>query len=310
MKRIVMLMTAACVMAGASVKAQQVAIGARGGLTIPKITAGGDNKTPLSEGYSSRMTWGAGAFAEIKFTKLFSLQVGLEYSQQGGQKDGVQALPLMRVTEPMVGPLTQQLIGQGLPQAAASAAAAAAIGTVNGLLQGNNYLYADFESTAKFNYLMLPVQAKFGWDLGSSPFRVYVSAGLFGSYLLHGERVSSGSSAIYLNANKTTMTQFWAGVPEAAKTAMGEQNAAMIGGILQGMDQSRSLDNTQDITDDLYRFNCGFIGNAGVAYNFGRNSIFLEGGGNYGFVKIQKNEANGQNRIGAGTVMLGYSYTL
>src|ERR1700744_6008426 len=76
-----------------SVNAQNVALGVRGGISIPNLTAGGSNENPLNTGYSSRLGGDAGVFAEFKFSDLFSIQPMLEYSQQGGKKDGLQALP-------------------------------------------------------------------------------------------------------------------------------------------------------------------------------------------------------------------------
>ena len=40
-----------------------------------------------------------------------------------------------------------------------------------------------------------------------------------------------------------------------------------------------------------------------------RAIFFIEGGGNYGFLNIQKGTDNGKNQIGAATVALGYGYT-
>ena len=63
------------------------------------------------------------------------------------------------------------------------------------------------------------------------------------------------------------------------------------------------------IKDQLNTFNFGISGNVGFAYHFGKNNIFIEGGGNYGFLNIQKGTANGKNQTGAGTVAIGYGYT-
>lgn len=38
------------------------------------------------------------------------------------------------------------------------------------------------------------------------------------------------------------------------------------------------------------------------------NSIFIEGGGNYGFLNIQKGSQNGTNNTGAATAVVGYRY--
>jgi hypothetical protein len=41
---------------------------------------------------------------------------------------------------------------------------------------------------------------------------------------------------------------------------------------------------------------------------FGLNNIFIEGGGNYGFLNIQKGSQNGKNNTGAATAVVGYSH--
>ncbi len=320
-----------------------MSIGARGGLTIPSITPGG-KATPLSKGYSSRMAWGAGAFAEYRFTDRFSLQVGLEYSSQGGLKNGSQAIPAGEILGPMMagmGPgsdfangLTQVAMGI----AAMSPAGAAQIGQFGAALDGlqeamSEYLYADFKSEAKFNYVMLPVQAKWGWNFSrTSPFRAYVSAGFFVSHLVSAERVSKGASLIYSDEDKlSTLAEAMTGqISEiAAQTVTDMVGSVALGMFLNGVGGTpgaltgiaaalanptdfgaKPAGGTQDIYADLKKFNVGFIGNAGISYHFGlarRNTLFIEGGGNYGFVKIQKDDANGQNRTGAGTVMVGFS---
>ena len=71
----------------------------------------------------------------------------------------------------------------------------------------------------------------------------------------------------------------------------------------------QSFDANNDIKNQLNSFNFGVSGNIGIAYNFSRSNIFLEGGGNYGFLNIQKGTANGKNNTGAGTVDIGHAYT-
>ena len=65
-----------------------------------------------------------------------------------------------------------------------------------------------------------------------------------------------------------------------------------------------------DIKDDLRKVNAGVQGTVGLAYQCARNKVFLEVGGNYGFVRLQKDTSNGSNRLGAATVTLGYAYRL
>ena len=68
---------------------------------------------------------------------------------------------------------------------------------------------------------------------------------------------------------------------------------------------------TTNIKNDLNSFNVGIEGFVGISYRVNKTSaVFIEGGGNYGFMPIQKGTANGKNNTGAGVVTVGYAYTL
>jgi len=177
----------------------------------------------------------------------------VEYSSQGGKKNGLQAL-----TPP------DQLVALFPPG------------------QAPQYLYANFKSEAKLNYLMIPVLAKFGWNFKKqSPWRIYVDAGPFVGFLLSAKQVTSGQSQLYTDPQGH---QPLPGVP------------------------AQLFDNTQDIKDQIHSTNFGIEGNVGLNYRFGPSSIFVEGGGNYGFLNIQKGSQNGKNNTGAATAVIGYSY--
>jgi hypothetical protein len=232
-------------------RAQNFALGIRGGLSIPNLTAGGSNQNPLNTGYSSRLGPDVAAFAEFKFSNLFSIQPMVQYSSQGGKKDGLQAFPIP--------------------------------GTASALFppgQAPTYLYATFKSEAKLNYLMIPILAKFGWNFKNSPLRFYADAGPFVGFLLNAHQVTTGESDFYLDQNG--------------------QQALPIG--------SQSLNNDQNIKSQLHTTNIGIEGNVGLNYKLGLSNIFVEGGGNYGFLNIQKGTANGKNNTGAGLAAIGYSY--
>lgn len=227
-----------------NINAQDFTLGVRTGLSIPNLSAGGSENNPLNTGYKSRLGPDEAIFGEYHFPSLFSLEAMIEYSSQGGKKTGMQAFP-----NP----------------------------------QGNTppYLYADFKSEAKLNYLLVPVLAKFGWNLSRrSPVKVYVDAGPFAGFLLSGHQVTSGSSATYIDPQGT-----------------------------QPVAPDSPFDTDNDIKDQLNTFNFGVSGNVGFAYHFNKSNFFIEGGGNYGFLNIQKRTANGKNQTGAGTVALGYGYT-
>jgi len=233
-------------------KAQNFTLGVSGGISIPNLTAGGSQENPLNTGYKSRLGPDASIFGEYQVSSKFSLEMRAEYSSQGGKKSGMQAFP------------TPPAMAAMFPDG-----------------QAPQYLYANFKSEAKLNYLLVPVLGKFGWNLHNSPIRIYVDAGPFAGFLLSAHQVTSGSSIIYADQKGTQ------------QLSPGPQ----------------SFDANNDIKDQLNTFNFGVSGNLGVAYKFNSSKIFIEGGGNYGFLNIQKGTANGKNNTGAGTLSLGYGYT-
>ena len=233
--------------------AQDVSIGVRGGISIPNLTAGGSEENPLNSNYSSRQGPDFGIFADFKVSSLFSIEPMVQYSSQGGKKDGLQAVPGDQFSAYF------QEIGQPTP----------------------TYLYANYNSQAKLNYLMVPVLAKFGWNLAkSSPWRFYVDAGPFAGFLRNAHQVTSGTSQFYADAGGTQpLTEFG----------------------------TNNFDGDQNIKPQLNTVNFGVEGNVGLAYRIKRSSIFIEGGGNYGFLNIQKGTANGKNNTGAATADIGYA---
>ncbi len=230
--------------------------GVRGGISVPNLTAGGADKNPLNTGYSSRLGPDFGAFGEYHFNNHFSLQAGAEYCSEGGKKNGLQALA-------MTPELAAYFESQNMP--------------------APTYLYATYKSEAKLNYLLIPILAKWGWDLGgASPFRFYVSAGPYVGFLVSAKQVTSGSSSIYLDAGGTQ---------------------ALPGG-------AQSFDQTTDIKDQLHTVNFGIDGHIGLSYGLGHDKmqhLFFEAGGNYGFINIQKGSANGKNNAGAAVATIGIS---
>jgi len=253
MKKINAVISLFFLLAGLNVRAQDIAIGARGGISVPNLSASGNEQNPLNTGYSSRLGPEFGVFAEFKISDLFSIEPMVEYSSQGGKKNGLQAFPVPSDLSAM------------FPSG-----------------QAPTYLYANFKSEARLNYLMIPVLAKFGYDFNESPFRIYIDAGPFVGFLLSAKQVTSGSSPVYLDP--------------------GAQNDLGVGAV--------DFDNTQDIKDQLNSTNFGVEGNIGLDYKIGNSNIFIEFGGNYGFLNIQKGTANGKNNTGAATAVLGYSFWL
>jgi len=145
------------------VKAQQIWVGLKGGLSIPNIRGGNDE---LSKGYTSRLAANFGVLSEFQLHKQLSLQVELNYAGQGGQRKGMQ-------------PITD------LPA------------ELQALVPPGQYLYANFKNKAILDYLELPIMAKYSWG---RRFPFYVNAGPYVGYLLHAKEKTSGTSAIYADS--------------------------------------------------------------------------------------------------------------
>jgi hypothetical protein len=230
--------------------------GIKAGLSVPNLL--GSSNDPLSKDFKSRLGLDAGATIEHPINKHFSFLTGLTYSQQGGKRNGYQAIaPITAISQG--GYIADP--NNNLP-----------IPILNG-----SYIYSDVKNTGKFNYLLLPVQIKYKYAL-SKKINVYAAAGLFGGVLLSAKNVNIGNSAVYAYAADSTKMQIYT-----------------------------MSNNTANIRSSLHKFNVGFIGTVGFEYVTPKSKWFIEGGGNYGFIPIQKDAVNGKNNIGAGTVSVGYA---
>jgi hypothetical protein len=289
MKKI--LISAVCaVLAITMSHAQNVKFGVRGGLNLPNITAGG-TATPISEGYKSRLAVGAGIFTEVQFTPLLSFRLGVEYSGMGGKKNGMQALPMQRfVTE----------IGNNMGMTASEQQIAALAGLAANMPQ---FYYVNTGNTVKFDYVMIPLLAQFDWNLGQSPWRVYLNAGPFVSFLISGKQVADGASKMY--TDQTGTYTLWDVMPEEAKAQVSALFPTMEAAMSNPVDMG-----TTNITGEMKSANFGLTGNVGVRYQCGRNYFFMEAGGNYGFIPVQSDDTNGNNRLGAASVMAGYAFSI
>jgi hypothetical protein len=157
--------------------------------------------------------------------------------------------------------------------------------------------------TVKFDYMMIPLMAQFGRNLGQSPWRVYVNAGPFVSFLISGKQVASGASKMYSDPSGTAT--LWDAMPQQAKDAVSAQFPTMEATLSNPVDFG-----TTNISAEMKTTNFGLTGNIGLRYQCGRNYFFVEAGGSYGFITVQESDANGSNRLGAASVMAGYAFSL
>ncbi len=215
--------------------------GVKGGLSLPKLSSSGNSE--VSKGYLSISGPDVAIVADYKFRENLSLELGLEWSTQGGQKSGLQTIP--------ASPDLAQYFPPG---------------------SNSNFLYADFESTVRLQYLMLPVLLKYSMTLGNSDrWKLYVDGGLFGAWLVTATGSAMGSSKVYFD----------------------KEQSQQVGNVIV------NFDSTGSIKSQLHDGNFGAEGNIGLLYQMNSTSVFLEGGGNYGFIGLQKNSQNGVNHAGA-----------
>jgi len=152
-------------------QSDKFSLGIKAGISIPNLKASGDN--PVSKGWASRLGPYAGAIAGLKFSERFSLQAELNYSSQGGKKNGIQAISTSGFAE-YIPP------GTTVPP----------------------YVYANYKDEVKLNYIELPVLAKFNFMINDA-ISFFIDAGLYGGYLVNAKNVTSGSSNIYFDENLT-----------------------------------------------------------------------------------------------------------
>jgi hypothetical protein len=233
-----------------SVSAQHWQIGAKGGLSLPNLSSSGSSE--VSKGYKSISGPDFELFADYSLAEQMSVEAGLEWSTQGGQKSGLQTIP------------ASSDLAQYFPP-------------------GTQYLYANFTSTVRLQYLMLPVLLKYKMNLSSSgKWKLYWDAGFFGALLMTADATATGSSKVYLDKGQTQP----------------------IGTLLV------QFDSTGNIKNQLHKGNFGVEGNMGVLCQFNTISVFAEAGGNYGFIDLQKDNRNGVNHTGALIFRLGVSFNL
>jgi hypothetical protein len=104
---------------------QQNFIGLKAGIAIPNLVSRGSGDNPLNRGYSSRLGPDVAIFWEQAITGNFSILPSIEYSSQGGKKEGFQPFQFL--------PEYSGFFPPG---------------------QVPTYLYADFKNDIQLNYII------------------------------------------------------------------------------------------------------------------------------------------------------------
>lgn len=149
-----------------------------------------------------------------------------------------------------------------------------------------DYLYANLNSVSKLNYLQLPLLLKFQYPIAfNGRLQAFAQAGPYVGYLLVSKQeINSPNLRVYLDAKGNDEIK-----PELVHQFFGS-----------------SIDTVIEAKDELHHWNVGVQGGVGLAWVFDKSKIFIEGGGNYGFVPVQKSDDHGKNNIGAATILVGY----
>lgn len=156
--------------------AQSNQVGLKIGASVPDIKG----NTEQSKDYTSRL----GPFFGISFTKKISsfinLQTEINYSPQGGKRNGLQPIE----------------------------------GSFPGVPEGT-LLYANFKNETKLNYLEVPVLLQLYGEKPKNNYALFyfVNFGPYAAARLSAKTVTSGSSSIYLNKEGTTVLTTTEGNP-------------------------------------------------------------------------------------------------
>jgi len=142
----------------------QLRIGAKGGVSIPNL----EGTTEQSKGYISRQGAYGGLLLNFTLTPLLSLQPEINFSPQGGKRNGVQQVP------------SDALTGVSLPQGIS--------------------LYANFRNTTILNYVEVPVLLKF--TIGHR-LKYYVCFGPYMAFLVEAKTITNGSGLMYVDETGT-----------------------------------------------------------------------------------------------------------
>ncbi len=147
--------------------AGQVRLGAHGGLSIPNIRGSEDD--PFSQGFTSRQGPFFGVFAEFGLAPHWSLVAELNYTSQGGKRNGLQRI------DP-VPPELQALLPPDTP------------------------VFANFKNDTVLDYIELPVLGRFTFG---NRMRFFLNVGPYVGYLVRARAITAGSSLIFLDAAGT-----------------------------------------------------------------------------------------------------------
>lgn len=143
-----------------TIASAQWKLGAKTGISIPNLQGNSEQ----SKGYTSRKGFYAGVLANIELSSIFSLQTEINFSPQGGQKNGMQPVP------------GDFISGITLP-----------LGTI---------LYASFNSATIINYLEIPVLLQHS---SGNKLKYQLQLGPYIAFRIEATTKTKGGSLLYID---------------------------------------------------------------------------------------------------------------
>ena len=231
---------------------REVHIGLKAGFSLPNLVGGSDQE--ITKDYKSRLAANFGGFVDVQLHKNTSLQIEVDYAPQGGKRNGIQ-------------PVTRAI--PGLPT-----------------LPAGNYYFANFNNTAKLDYIEVPIMLKYRVRK-QKPVGFYVNGGPYMGFLAKATTITSGTSSLFLDNRGTVPVLVGPNTPFPAIPFNAET----------------------DVTDSLNRFNFGVTGGGGMTFKQKQNYFFVDARVSYGLTTLQKNTAtDGKSRTGNFVVSFGYAF--
>ena len=268
------------------VSSAQIQIGAKGGVSLGRLSDGSENI--YSRDFSSTSGFDIGAFVEIPVNKTFSIQGEILLTDRGGQRDGLQ-------------PIVPEAFGESL------AATGITLDILNSFITGAggqaisnaNPLFGTFDNVSDLNYLEIPVLAKFGWG---EQWRFYAAGGPYISFLLSSEQVTDGTSGVFLDPLGTVPLQVPNPSFNPADPAFGPAFVPI---------PEQSFAATTDTSEDLNSFNVGVQFGVGVNRRLSeKHTVLFDARSSVSFRPLQVDEVFGNSRVGGVVFSLGYAFTL
>lgn len=272
MKNLKKLLVVCFVLVMSSNYAQKTKYGVRLGVGIPNLQSKDDNI--YSKDYQSVTGFDGGIFGDFGITERFSIKAELAYTRKGGDRNGIQPIPSATLSS--------------TPEGAALA----------GYLQqiGVETIYAEFDNVAVFNYVEIPILAKYEWTLGKNDgWAIYVNAGPYIDFMINPEQVTTSDGTVPIWINEAGTQPLMVPYPpdfQSLGPAYGDFTA------------------TTDISKDLATIDFGAMWGIGFGWNVSEHSqIFADIRGSYGFIPLQNDiDTYGTVHMGNMSFALGYAF--